>query len=485
MAGAADPEPFPPQPMREAIRASIDPGTLDEPPAPRYFYVPARHVQALALDRPLVLGIRGAGKSVWWKALQDPDLRRVAATWLRDDPLDRLDVKAGFGRDANIDAYPDADTLTALLSTGAAPLHIWRAVVARHTWEDTAPPCRLGTWRERVAWVAEHPEEVARGFQRRDEALRLENRRQLVLFDTLERTARNWPDVLKLLRGLLEVLLDFRGYRNLRAKAFVRPDMLKDPLVTAFPESSKITAGSVELRWNREDLYGLLFQRLGNEPTHGAEFRHGCGERGGGVWPANDGTYAVPPALRDDVPRQTAVFHALAWKWMGPDQRRGFPYSWLHGHLADALDQVSPRSFLAAVRAAAEATPHDYRYALYYEAIKRGVQKASTIRVEEVAEDFGWIRTVMAPLKGLVVPCSVPEARKVWRTARVVAKVRALPTDEMHLPPRQVDRDEEGLLDDLIELGLFSRMRDLRLNMPDVYRVAFGLGRRGGVKPVR
>jgi len=28
-------------------------------------------------------------------------------------------------------------------------------------------------------------------------------------------------------------------------------------------------------------------------------------------------------------------------------------------------------------------------------------------------------------------------------------------------------------------------MHDMRINMPDLYRVGFGLGRRGGVKPIR
>ncbi len=485
MTAPSDPKPFPPLPARKAMLDSIDAGTLDEAPPPRYFYVPTRHVQALALDRPLVQGIRGAGKSVWWSALQDSALRRAAQAWLRDDIFERLDVSAGFGRAANPDSYPDPDTLTGLLEAGTEPVHVWRAVVACHTWEPDTPLRRLGTWRERVAWVVAHSEEVARGFQRRDAALQAEGRKQLVLFDTLERTARNWPDVLKLLRGLLEVLLDLRGYRNLRAKAFVRPDMLKDPSVTAFPEASKITAGSVELRWNREDLYGLLFQRLGNEPTYGADFRRGCEERGGGPWPKSAGFHAVPPALRDHAQRQKTMFRALAWKWMGTNQRRGFPYSWLHGHLADAMEQVSPRSFLAAVRAAADATPSDYGYALHHEAIKRGVQEASGIRVEEVAEDFNWIRTVMQPLAGQVVPCEFEEVRRAWLKAGVVAGLSRLDSSVARLPPRHIHRGEEGLLDDLIELGLFSRMSDGRLNMPDVYRVAFGLGRRGGVKPVR
>lgn len=481
---AGDPKPFPPGPTRDAIRESIPPGPGDDAPEPRYLYVPTRHAQALALDRPLVLGIRGAGKSVWWSTLQDDSLRRVAATWFGNDALAQVNVSAGFGRNPASAKYPDADTLAKFVAEGVPPVQIWRAVIAHHACEEGQAPRNLGTWRERVQWVVANPEDVARLLEQRDVALRERGRRQLILFDTLERTARNWADVLKLLRGLLEVLLDLRGYRALHAKAFVRPDMLSDRSVMAFPEASKIKNGAVDLSWGREDLYGLLFQRLGNASHHGAAFRRECQQRAGGSWSEADGTYALPRDLRDDAVRQTSVFHAMAWKWMGPDQRRGFPYSWLPGHLADAGGEVSPRSFLAAVRVAAEETKSDYPYALYYEAIKKGVQEASQIRVAEVAEDFEWIRIVMRPLERLVVPCEFRDVRKAWQVAGVLDEFRSQVSPE-RLPPRQLDRNEEGLLDDLIELGLFSRMHDQRLNMPDVYRVAFGLGRKGGVKPVR
>ena len=45
--------------------------------------------------------------------------------------------------------------------------------------------------------------------------------------------------------------------------------------------------------------------------------------------------------------------------------------------------------------------------------------------------------------------------------------------------------NHSGLLDDLIRLGIFSAQKADRIQMPDVYRVAFGLGRRGGIPPMR
>ena len=53
------------------------------------------------------------------------------------------------------------------------------------------------------------------------------------------------------------------------------------------------------------------------------------------------------------------------------------------------------------------------------------------------------------------------------------------------LGPRSIDRGGDGLIEDLIELGMLLRLPDDRLQMPDVYRIAFGLGRKGGVRPIR
>jgi hypothetical protein len=52
------------------------------------------------------------------------------------------------------------------------------------------------------------------------------------------------------------------------------------------------------------------------------------------------------------------------------------------------------------------------------------------------------------------------------------------------LPPEHYEKGWSGVRGDLGALGIFDSMQDGRINMPDIYRVGFGLGRRGGVKPV-
>jgi hypothetical protein len=458
-------------------------------PEPRYLYVPFSHLQALSPDRSLVTGIRGAGKSVWWAALQSEEHRTVIGAAVPRVALKEVaTVSAGFGEAPRIEDYPDKRTLKKLLGEGRAPEEIWRTVVAWHTWGPHQHGFgELLTWSDRARWLEGHPEEAARSFKAYDDEQAAAGRKQLVLFDALDRSADDWDGLRQLLKGLLEVLLEFRSYRALRAKAFVRPDMLDDPAVTAFPDASKVLAGRVDLRWPRADLYGLLFQYLGNASTAGGAFREGCEALGSGRWKQTAGIWQMPEILRESEALQRKIFHDIAFKWMGRDRRRGLPYTWLPNHLADARGQVSPRSFLRAIRTAAEASRsyHPWSHALHYEGIKVGVQEASRIRVKEVAEDFPWVQTLMEPLGGLVIPCQFEEIENRWKGAKVIEKLRRQAKQSGALPPKRIEEHLPGLRRDLLELALFSEQPDGRINMPDVYRVGFGLGRRGGVKPIR
>jgi hypothetical protein len=194
----------------------------------------------------------------------------------------------------------------------------------------------------------------------------------------------------------------------------------------------------------------------------------------------------IPEEMRKDETVQRKIFHALAGEWMGTDARRGYPYTWLPNHLGDSYGKVSPRSFLAALReAATDELIKDQKYPLSYQAIKKGVQKASQIRVNELKEDYRWIELLIAPLKGMSVPCSFDAIESIWQSDKIKDKLKRIEEGGVRLPPSRLEQGYEGIRQDLVDLGIFEIMRDGRINMPDVYRVGYGLGRRGGVKPVR
>ena len=199
--------------------------------------------------------------------------------------------------------------------------------------------------------------------------------------------------------------------------------------------------------------------------------------------------WKVPVELRTNEALQESLFEQLAGKAMGASTKRGKPYTWLVNHLQDSIDQVSPRSLFAALKAAAVETPADDLLPLNYRGIQVGVQQASQIRVKEITEDYPWVKWVMEPLRGnLTVPCSVRDIEQIWTAEKTLSTLESRLTtqgDAVKLPPQNLDLGPTGILTDLEGLGMLERIAGKRVQMPDVYRVAFGFGRRGGVKPLK
>jgi hypothetical protein len=452
--------------LRYAITTSVPdvPAQFDQVDA-KFVYLPLRHLRALRPETMVVEGIRGAGKSFWWFVLKSDSLRRAV---LPDD----VEISIGFAQDEKGD-WPEKDELEQLLSLGSDPRLIWKAVFLRQNGLSPKSDVSRNKWQNTIEWVKNNPSIIASRLRDFDEQTRVAGKTRIILFDGLDRTAATRENQEKLLRGLLEFVIEFRGYRTLRAKVFARPDMLKSPKVRAFPDASKVLAASVSLEWRPVDLYGLLFQYLGNARDLGAAaaFRR-LVERGPSSSAVVDGAvWRVPEALREDKERQENIFGQIAGPYMGTNHRKGKTYPWIPNHLSDALDQVSPRSFLAAIhRASVEPSPH--KYALHWSGIYEGVRSASKIRVDEIAEDLPWVHAAMKLLHGLVVPCESSQILSAWR------KGNLLKQDQPSLPASL-----DAAMEELISMGIFKVRTDARLNIPDVYRVGFGLRRKGGFAP--
>ena len=476
-------------------------------------YLPWSHSRALRLESSLVIGARGVGKSVWSQALQDPERRKILADNLF--PY-RLQVSPGFGTASNHANYPPPQKFDDLLNHhNHSAYTVWQAVLCRalatamHQ-DDRPQTIPMATWLETVNWVvANEGESVAALIEQADEWFQERNEGLLLVFDALDRVSnsntRHWKIVDKAIRDLLRLALQLKASRRLHAKVFLRTDQYERGNFADIPDLSKLQATRVELIWSRIDLHGLLWQRLTNAPSNTStrhRFRTWCHNaalsqrslldsdpfggdssstptvREGERWP-------LPRVLQQNDQLQRTLFEKLAGPWMGKDRRRGVPYLWIVNHLADGQGQTSPRSLLAAIRRAAEDSQErydDYPLALHYESLRRGVQAASRIRIDEIAEDHPWIRELMHPLEGLSVPCAPEQFEDRWqgKFGQIPDEVPDLPA---RLPERLSKQGFQGVMEYLKQLGLITFMLDGRINMPDLYRLGFGLGRKGGIKP--
>ena len=458
-------------------------------PTPDLVYLPPSHRKGMSPNVMLVTGTRGSGKTFWWSALQDARVRTLLASLAPRSPLTAdTEVKAGYGVIDAPENYPVADELRTVVESGVDSRLIWRAVHARLLADEDHPLANLDSWLARARYVEGNPGAVARLFRDYDDAFDHRGIYSLVLFDGLDRTANEWRDMFALIRGLLRHALDMRSYKRLRAKVFLRSDQADETEVATFADASKVFASSVALSWPRRDLYGMLWQYLANGPR-GEQLRRWLAE---GDWPTVDiegeEVFRVVAPLAGDEEVQRKRFHAITGPWMGTDRRRGFPYTWIPNHLADADGMASPRSFIAALRAAANDTADRHQghdHALHYDSVKRGVQEASKIRVQELREDYPWVDRLLAPLEGIVVPCMFGEVERIWETDGALGHLSdQIGQKDVKLPPRNIGRGSVGVREDLESLGVFRRLKDGRVDVPDVFRVGYGLGRRGGVRPV-
>lgn len=462
--------------LREAmIQAPLVTSSFGEAPEPGTLYVPLSHLKSLRLDAHVVVGGRGVGKSFWTGALKSPELRSTIGAVLPE--LESLDVRVGFSNQQDIDLFPNEDSFSLMLEGGIDPYDIWRAVILRWVAWKNQTDIPTDNWKHTVEWLKFQPESAARLMQT------ARDWRGLIVFDALDRTSKDWQRMDEIVRGLLRAVLWLKSFPGLFAKVFLREDQA-ERTVFNFPDASKLSATKAELTWGRHDLHALLWQRFINVPgIHGETLREVCTEAGGRPSQDDQSNWQLPEVMKRESDAQKLAFEKIAGPWMGRDKRRGVPYTWAVSHLSDARGQTSPRSFLAAIRQAVEDSRERYaqhEYALHYESIKRGIQKASEIRVEEMAEDYPWVREALSQLKGLNVPCDFDLVRQTW------SEIFPSGPEGVHsskLPAQHAEQGWEGIREDLQRLGLIDIKRDGRIDMPDLYRVGFGLGRKGGVKP--
>jgi hypothetical protein len=281
-----------------------------------------------------------------------------------------------------------------------------------------------------------------------------------------------------------------RAYRAIRLKLFLRPDQLDDDGLR-FVELPKQRSGVVRLEWSQADLYGLLFSRLA------------LGEAAGALATILD-SLRLPKGAPDEIRKrnwplaydkqnQITLMNALCGPYMGGGEfahKKGKTYDWPFAHLGDAFEQVTPRSFLGLMIAAARHGTAPAKRALTPDGIRDGLRAASKTRVDQLHQEFPWIKGVLAPLAGLLLPKHERDVFNVWRRAETVERAFADAEQHGYLPPFPASSAETGqpgherdLYLALERIGVMLRRPDLRLDMPDLFRVAAKLLKKGGTAP--
>ncbi len=451
-------------------------------------FAPEQHAGALDPNTMIVLGARGAGKSFWAGVLGNDDTRVVAAEAYPQLRLDRVTVKMGFTGQENDGSVTRAtiDYQVPVGEENSRGLLLWRCVVLRTVQSVFDPVAQQQTIGALMKHYAD-PEEWETDCAVADKRLASSGKKVVVIFDALDALAIEWGRLRNLIDALLEVAWSMRGYNAIRLKLFLRPDQIRD-LGLRFVELPKLLAGATNLRWSSTDLYGMLFAKLGT--TEDNE----CLEAFSRLL-AEEDIPPVPNSLRkfktwpltSQKSAQARIFIRLAGTYMGRSKKKGNTYDYPLNHLADGHGQVTSRSFLTLMIWAARHQPHSPDLALSAEGIRYGLREASKTRVEQLAIEFKWIKRALSPLARMQVPCAASDIILRWEMTKTIEAIVTAAARQEFLPPFQPEMPGhayEKLIETFVRIGVLAIRKDARYDMPDLFRVAAKLLKKGGVAPV-
>jgi hypothetical protein len=457
--------------------------TVDE------IFTPEQHANALDPNTPIVVGARGTGKSFWAGVLGQDDTKAVPIVAYPNLRLDRVIVRAGYS------GLQGDDTISPKVIDARVPpgtekeraFDLWQIVIIRAAISALNPAQEPQSVRELMARYAD-PEDFAREFSRIDAELAKSGKLLLITFDALDTLSLEWARSSRLVDALFEAVWALRSRKAVRAKVFIRPEQLYDESLR-FVELPKLRSGRVELDWNQVDLYGLLFWRMFVVPEERAtESFRGLVEAAGSGIPANAKVTRHRWPLLTDRTAQKPVMDRLAGLYMGRGNKKGGTYDWPYRHLSDSAGKVTPRSFIKLFVEAAKYGQAPASQVISAEGIRHGLREASKVRVDQLGVEYKWVKRALAPLAGVVVPCEPKAIFERWRESNTIQQIFEAANDEHQgfLPP--FPQGAKGNKPELLaaamqRIGLLSYRDDGRIDIPDLFRVAALMLKKGGTPP--
>lgn len=458
--------------------------TVDE------IFAPEQHANALDPNTPVVVGARGTGKSFWAGVLEQDETRAVAASAYPNLGLNRLIVRAGYTGLAgdNVVTVKTIDARVPFETERATASDFWLAVIMRAAKSAVHAQDEMPSIRELMTEYAD-PEDWAKEIKRLDNALTLGGKVLLVTFDALDTLSRDWKRSSLLIDSLFEVIWSLRARRSIRAKIFIRPEQLNDESLR-FVELPKLRSSRVELEWTQAELYGLLFSRLASFPDARRKSFSTFARRINASIPSDLERNRHRWALISDPAIQKQAVTTLAGPYMGSNKTKGGTYDWPYNHLADAQGKVTPRSFIKLFVEAAKYGQAPSDQAITAEGIRNGLREASKVRVDQLVVEYQWVKRALAPLAKLTVPCAPEAIFERWEESNTIKVILNAANDKDSgflppFPPRSKGNHMELLAAAMERIGLISYRPDNRIDIPDLFRVAALMLKKGGTTPVR
>ena len=463
----------------------------------RRLYPVPEHLRALDPNVALVVGPRGSGKTALFKAFSSDDPNLVRAVAAQMPKLPAPHVQPGASEWQWVAAYPaarhfpDTQALANCARSDEDAKKIWHALLVRRLAGELAggrreklkpilEPMAAELREILVAYDAPETNPTA-ALDELEQSLQQADRGIFVGYDELDTLGGfDWALMARMVRGLVAFWSDYsRRWQRIRAKIFLRSDLFRRHAGMGTADFAKLAATRAELRWSDAALLGMLVKRIANRSEGLAEY---C--KGGRIKYERNHVLGLMPRIErpeDAFP----LLHRLAGEFMGAGRKKGYVRNWILAHLRDGSGEISPRSLVRLIEQAAGKDAANQSVPtprlIHPTALRQALDDVSSSHVTQgISSEWPWLEGVRARLaKDRLVP---------WKRKRIVALLDADwdgswgSSDRAIRPP--ADRPAD-LLDYLIEIGVFRRRSDDRIDAPNLYLSGLGLRRKGGVKQGR
>ncbi len=449
-------------------------------------WMPIReHLRAFDPDVVIVVGPRGAGKTEMFKAVFEHHLLDAAASRWRDlrlPPsgaekttwLPAYPVRSEFPDDTVLarffkDKKPNDEALVGLWNTFLLRRLVMAGILAPS--EDLRPVIEPPS--SDIGAVLDSFERATAGalgaLDRLDEELLRQDRGLFVAYDELETIGG--ADSL-IVQRCVQGLVGFwarrsRRWRRIRAKIFLRTDLYERAGTLGGADFAKLAANRVELTWSDRNLYAMLVKRIANTNDRLLEY---C------KTPVRFETQADPdlgwfPATLASGEAE-ALIERMVGEYMGKTARKGFSHRWILNHVRDGRGHALPRPLVRLIEKSAslQRESNDFpRWPRLLEPmyLRRAINTASDEHVVQSKNEWPWLERLK---KILETEPEVPWDRR--QIERILRTMSDAPT------PAYTPRE---WVEYLVEVGIFRRRQEDRIDTPDLYLHGLGLRRRGGV----
>jgi hypothetical protein len=369
--------------------------------------------------------------------------------------------------------------------------------------EDVRAVIEAGSWDRGLDMAEQQVDRLFAAVDTLDAQLRADGGELTVCYDQLDVLMPTLPGSVQPIAALFNLWFSQRRrWLRIRPKIFLRVDLFES-VQAAFPDGSKFFAGhQTELSWDGMQVWRMWVKRLANrgEPSRQEAVRAWARRVSRTLdFQEKEGLGQVPSEVSSEPqltmfdtflgverwePGERALaplMYDLVGRYMGASHRKGDAFRWVPEHVEDGHGRLLARSFLHVLQHAAEiarerpigAGARPIRPA----DVVQGLERASVLRLKDVMDEDPWIEQVLPPLEGMEVPASEAEwcdllAKVQWKPASDIHARATLPADT---PPQQV-------LSLLERRGIIQKRSAGKYSVPEIYRAALKVKRRGGPK---